>query len=212
MITEEKLLQEVLNSEQIQVKPGEVPDFDKLEEKGKSKVSNPTKTSRKTTSSTVKTKPIVEKKSTPTSVKISSASNKKEASNVGETLVSGSGEIATKTTKMPAVSTFPTKTNMLNFDASQVMLVQNGQVELVEKMLGNQLNKNITDLLLGEKVYLQKGTDLMTYKFDSIDQMPMDLLNVFLKKLALLRKADGWQLFPVEKGEVLPQAIQDALK
>ncbi|MEM1122114.1 MAG: OmpA family protein, partial [Bacteroidota bacterium] len=220
MITEEKLLREVLNSEQIQVKPGEVPDFDKLEQKGKSKASSSAQssTNRAASSNLVKTepvvkgKPVVDKRTSSYSTQIASASEKSGTINVGETLVSGRGETVIKPTKMPNASTFPTKTNRLNFDASQVMVVQNGQIELVEKMLGNQLNKDITDLLLGQKVYLQKGADLMTYKFDAIDQMPMDLLNVFLKKLAMLKKADGWQLFPVEKGEMLPQAVQDALK
>jgi len=49
-------------------------------------------------------------------------------------------------------------------------------------------------------------------KFDSIDKMPVDLLNVFLNKLAMVKKADGWQLFPLNEGDVLPKAVVEALR
>lgn len=211
MLIEEKLLREVLNSEQIQVKAGEVPDFDNLD----NKKTNKQKSDKAATSTTnIKEKEkatsgnIISEKPKITSAVVA----KENVGNTGETLVKSKEERTVKGEEMTTEVKATKQTNMLEFDASQVMLVQGGKVELVTKMLGNQLNERITDLLIGQKVYLGKGDTMMTYQFDSIDKMPMDLLNVFLKKLAMLEKADGWQLFPIEKGQLLPKEVQNALK
>ena len=128
---------------------------------------------------------------------------------MGETLVKG-GQTNLPKTNLPS-GKGGTPANMLNFGDDKILLVQNGQVELVTKMIGNQLNKNITDMLLGKNIFIGNGASMQTYKFDSVDKMPVELLNAFLGKLAILKKADGLKLFQLAKGEMLPKEILDAL-
>jgi len=244
MLIEEKLLREVENSEQIQFKPGEEPNF---EEKNKSKTksaipntkvdesnksnslpqtkttitpANSTNTIQKKTSSPV-VKPantnttsgpnseIKQSMEAPEKSVITSAQGQISSGQVGETLVKGG---ATVPSKMDVPSTEVTSPmNNLDFDENKIMLVQNGQVELVTKMIKNQLNKSITDMLLGKNIYLGSGASMKTFKFESIDKMPVELLNVFLGKLAILEKADGLKMFQLAKGGMLPKEILDAL-
>jgi len=221
ILIEEKLLQEVLNSEQIEVRDGEVPDFDKLNGKKTNKpktkqqsVVKPTPTPTKTPTPTAPNiqEPAKEKMADKPKI-ISANSSITSSTNAGETLVKSKEEVEMKVSEMKTSAPSNTgQPNRLNFEADKVMVVRDGQVELVTKMIGNQLNTKITDLLLGNVVQLQKPTGLMSYKFDSIDKMPVDLLNVFLNKLAILKKNDSWQLYPMEKGAALPMAIQNALR
>ena len=239
ILIEEKLLREVLNSEQIQVQPGQVPDF---KGKNKTKSNSPVpsskpkvpaekSTSTNTTASNVstaasnkvsqasttvnkttnQTAPKVNKtmESTNTGI-ITSAQGKTKGGHTGETLVKGNQVGRLKTNKASTSAT--NQINSFDFDENKILVVQNGKVELVTKMVGNQLNTRITDMLLAKKIYLGKGDNMMTYKFDSIDKMPVDLLNVFLKKLAIVEKADGLKIFPIEKSGKLPKEILDALK
>lgn len=243
MLIEEKLLREVENSEQIQVQPGQVPDFKKENKKSsnlpvpttKSKSGSLPKTTttspKASTSTTTKkasqqaaneVKGAINQTTTKTSTNahmdanktmektegvITSAQKKVADSQVGETLVKG-GQSSLPKNNLPAGAT---PSNMLNFDEENILLVQNGQVEMVTKMIGNQLNKRITDMLLSKNIYTGAGAMMKTYKFDSIDKMPVELLNAFLGKLAILEKADGMKLFQIEKGGVLPKELLDAL-
>lgn len=204
IILEEKLLREVLSSEQIQIKPGEVPDFDKLNKQSSKSTKTPSKPVIK--KPTVQAKvPIV-----PTTKTTSSSTTTSASKTVGR-IVSVNDNVV-KVMEKGATRVTPTTSNFLKFEADKVMIVQNGGVELVTKMVGNQLNTRITDLLIAKKIILEKGEGLMTYKFDAIDQMPMEILNVFLNKTAMVKQTDGWQLFPLKKGQALPNGILNALK
>ncbi len=241
ILIEEKLLREVQNSEQIQVMPGQVPDF-KGKNKTKSNLPVPStkpKSNSLPKSATVKTKPntsaaskapsevkgaVTQKASnasttaemdakksmevTKTSI-ITSAQETANKGQRGETLVKG-GSSGNSKPSLPTKGT--SQANNLNFDASKIMIVQNGQVELVTKMIENQLNTKITDRLLAKNIYLGKEGAMKTYRFDSIDKMPIELLNAFLGKLAILEKADGMKIFQLEKGGMLPTEILKALK
>ncbi|MEM6321829.1 MAG: OmpA family protein [Bacteroidota bacterium] len=185
MLIEEKLLREVENSEQIQVKSGEVPDFDKLS-KTSTKSTGPTK-STNVSQKVPKNKVVSPSVESPTSATTSSAPTTQQ----GGYIRSASSDLVVK--------------------ANQVIIVKDGKALMMDKMIGNQLNKNITDMMLGKTIYLEQNGQVKTYEFDSIDKMPMDILNVFLGELALKEKSDGWQLFPIEKGN-LPKEIQQAFK
>ncbi len=163
-----------------------------------------------TTSSTIDAavnKPMEE---TPKTGVITSAQKQVKDGQVGETLVSGGQASIPKVDAPSSVGTNPI--NNLVFDENQIMVVQNGQVELVTKMIKNQLNTRITDMLLAKKIYLINGGKTMIHQFDSIDQMPVDLLNAFLKKMAMVENEDGWKIFPLEKGAILPKEVLEALK
>jgi len=250
MLLEEKLLQEVLNSEQIQVSAGEIPDFDKLNAKSSipansknkggttTKASSPVATNKQSTAA-VKTEikeTTIPKASSISTAKESTAttvkSTIKETSTASSTATPNPKEtesasiisITEATDQVMAkgkedkliqhgeTDVTPITKQMLTFEADKIMIVQDRKVELVTKMLGNQLNTRITDLLIAQKVSLETPKGLMTYKFDSIDKMPVDLLNVFLNKLAMVKQADGWQLFPLREGDALPKAVMNALK
>ncbi len=193
LLIEEKLLREVLNSEQIQVKSGEVPDFDKLNKK-----------------SSTTTKPSAKPAVKPTMPASKSTTSTSANKTVGK-IISVNDKVV-KVMEKGATNVPPTTKNFLEFEADKVMIVQNGKVELVTKMVGNQLNTRITDMLLARTITLEKGDGLMTYKFDTIDQMPMEILNVFLNKLAMVAQSDGWQLFPLKEGEALPSEVVKALR
>ena len=227
MLLEEKLLKEVLNSEQIQVSAGEVPDFDKLDEKqlktadvkskiedaktSKSSTTIPNNQSTKSSTNKAKTKNATKPKSTTTSnTKDTKAASIISVTDKADTVMpKGRND---KLIQQGETDVTPTTRQMLSFEADKIMLVQDGTVELVTKMLGNQLNTRITDLLIAQKISMETPKGVMTYKFDSIDKMPVDLLNVFLNKLAMVKKADGWQLFPLNEGDVLPKAVVEALR
>ena len=220
MITEEKLLNEVLNSEQIQVKPGEEPDFEKLNKASK-KQEKTTETSEKTEKTTTTAKKSKKpKKSVTTSEKPVSASSKtKEATTAVEntpknnqSLIISSGQGAETLVQKSDSAKQKMETKIPEFTSDKVLLIQNGKTELIEKMIGNQLNTRITDKLLSRKIYLETEKGIKTFQFDSIDKMPIDLLNVFLSKLAMVRQSDGWQLFPLKKDGVLPENLLKSLR
>ncbi len=242
MIIEEKLLREVENSEQIQVMPGQVPDF---KEKNKTKSNLPvpspktkpsslpktttatpnTSTTSEVSKTTKETEEVMNQAANKTSTKtntaannamsdtktgiITSAQKKTSEGKMGETLVRGSQTNLPKTNLPSGASANPS--NMFNFGDDKILLVQNGQVEMVTKMIGNQLNKDITDMLMSNNIYMGSGASMSTFKFDSIDRMPVELLNAFLGKLAILKKADGFKLFQLSKDSMLPKEILDAL-
>ncbi len=229
ILIEEKLLREVLNSEQIQVKPGEEPDFDKLNKQktGKkttksqsttksttvqTKTSAPTPTATPQTATSTKMKEVAKEKMTNKPVITSANTSPVATSNAGETLVKSKDQVDMAAEHANTSISATPRTNMLNFGADQVMVVRDGQVQLVTKLMGNQLNPKITDLLIGKIVHLQKPTGLKSFKFDSLGEMPIDVVQAFSNKLAILKKKDSWQLYPIEKGAALPKAIQDALR
>ena len=203
ILLEEKLLREVLSSEQIQVKPGEVPDFDKLNKKSSKSTKSPYKPVIKPTPQPkVSTAPTAKATSSTTTTSVNKTAGK---------IISVNDEVV-KVMEKGETNVTPTTRNFLEFEADKVMIVQNGAVELVNKMVGNQLNTRITDMLLAKTIKFEKETGLMTYKFDTIDQMPMDILRLFEKKVVMIEHADGWQLFSLKEGEALPNGVINALK
>ncbi len=196
ILMEEKLLREVLNSEQIQVKAGEVPDFDKLDLKAKQKKAGTTeKITEKSTSvaATPKKSPIKETvKSGETTSR--EATSKKQAIEKGKQTVNNSAN------------------QFLEFGEDEVLIIQNGKAKLVPKMIGNQLNTSITDLLVAKKINVQQDNIIMNYQFETMDKMPMGVLNTFLNKLAMVEQAGSWRLFPLKEGAPIPKALVAALK
>ncbi len=196
ILMEEKLLREVLNSEQIQVKAGEVPDFDKLDLKAKQKKAGTTeKITEKSTSvaATPKKSPIKETvKSGETTSR--EATSKKQPIEKGKQTVNNSAN------------------QFLEFGEDEVLIIQNGKAKLVPKMIGNQLNTSITDLLVAKKINVQQDNIIMNYQFETMDKMPMGVLNTFLNKLAMVEQAGSWRLFPLKEGAPIPKALVAALK
>lgn len=211
MLIEEKLLREVENSEQIQVRPGEVPDFDK-QKSTPAKPTAPTtsKVKEKITTINQPNTSVIPPASNPP-VSTTTTGNEKVSTTVNQPQIISAQETETLVGKGKEATKEATNGNF-NFEESQVMMVSNGQVEMITKMVEDQLNPKLLNLLIGQKIYLQKDSGLATYTIESPEKMPLDLLNVFLKKVAILKKADGIQLFPINKGTDLPIAITNALK
>lgn len=204
MLIEEKLLREVLNSEQIQVQPGEVPDFDKLGLGDKKTTTKPAQSSSETKKQTAPQPPANKRQqNNPIITSAQSAEN---------LVKSGDNNIQNKVKNQPPKAVeIPTK-NFFEFGVDRVMVVKNGTIQLVNKMIGNQLNTRISDLLIGKKISLVKGDEVMDYQFASLNQFPIDILRVFEQKVAMVEQSDGWQLFPLKKGEALPKEVLEALK
>ncbi len=222
MLIEEKLLREVFSAEQIQVKPGEVPDFDKLD--SETKTHNST-ISKSTTQAKGQAETTVSKSSTKTSEQATLKTNsttkiqEKEGAIISiqsaEKVINSSNTV-TKENKVVENASKAVETplrNFLKFDADKVMVVQNGTVELVTKMIGDQLNTRLIDLLTAQKISLVKGEEKMTYKFASLDQIPIDILRAFEQKVAMVnQQQDGWHLYSFKEEEVLPKGVLEALK
>ncbi len=189
ILTEERLLKEVQNSGQIRIKSGESlpPEIQKTK---KEKSKNNSKNNQNNSST--------EENGTPS--KTENVSNEPSLTNK----------------EAIAINTSISKKNKdalewTAFDATNVLIVEEGKKTFVAKMVNHQLNTAITDLMVGKKIFLEVDGKTKEYQFDAIDQIPLPVLNAFLKRLAMLKKANGWQLFPLEKDEPLPPEIRKTL-
>lgn len=192
ILLEEKLLREVLNSEQIQVSAGEVPDFDKLQTKTKDKKVTGTKQTTATKAKAIKsTAKETAKSGATTSVK---ATSKKQAIQK-ETKLGGNASA-----------------HFLNFKEDEVLIVQNGAVKLIDKTIDNQLNMDLINLLAGKKINVQQDNVITTYQFEKQEDIPMGILNVFLNRVAIVEQASVLRVFPLKENAAFPRALLEALK
>lgn len=216
ILTEERLLREIENSGQIQVAPGQAPpNFDKAKKATTSSKIKTSSKSKKTTiqanTSQVETKmPEVGatqiKKTIPTANKPSTTIQKEAVKEVKKE----AGSVVEKGTST-AVSS-KNRGDIPNFDANQVLIISNGQLKFLPKIIDTQLNTEITDLLIGKFTFLESKDVSVKFNVADINSMPPPLLNAFLKKVAMVEKVDGWHLYSIEKGAGIPQGLKDALK
>jgi outer membrane protein OmpA-like peptidoglycan-associated protein len=209
IVTEERLMREIESSGQIHIPAGEVSDFEKKvlpnANKSEKQINNaiPSEAVNKEIKKNTKSDKKEKKDNNSTGNNGQAVIIKSADVNLGETLVSG-GAIESK-----AVN--PEQMKQLTFGQNQVLLIQQGMYQLVPKMIGNQLNTKLTDLLKTKKIFMEEEGKMKTYQFDAVNQMPMPLLNVFLKKIAILEKNEDWQIFTMDKNEGVPVELIEAL-
>lgn len=257
ILTEERLLREIENSGQIQVRPEENPQFDKIKiddsvnypnsSSGTSSSSNSSTSSSTNVKTTLPTRTIDQASSniqsnTETNYKHSKSANSTESQIVKATsqaskqssqtydsskathsktttsntqIISAGGNIGETlvVTGNKKLNSLDDKATLLNFDQDKLLLIQKRQKVLIQKMVGNRLNTAITDLLIRKDITLHfDEAQLENYYFDSIDQIPVPLLNAFLKKLVMVEKNKAWHLYPVQVGADIPAGILEALR